>query len=45
MHACGVAHGDLKMANVLKIGDSYKLADLPALTRATTKMLTSGTHL
>jgi len=41
MHACGVAHGDLKMANVLKTGDSYKLADLPALTRATTKMLTS----
>lgn len=41
MHACGVAHGDLKMANILKIGDSYKLGDLPALTRATTKMLTS----
>jgi serine/threonine protein kinase len=41
MHACGVAHGDLKMANVLKTGEAYKLADLPALTRATTKMLTS----
>ena len=41
MHACGVAHGDLKMANVLKCGEAYKLADLPALTRATTKMLTS----
>ena len=37
MHACGVAHGDLKMANVLKTGDSYKLADLPALTRSPPK--------
>ena len=29
------------MANILKIGEAYKLGDLPALTRATTKMLTS----
>jgi hypothetical protein len=26
---------------VLQTGEAYKLADLPALTRATTKMLTS----
>uniref|UniRef100_A0A7S4HAD9 Protein kinase domain-containing protein n=2 Tax=Guillardia theta TaxID=55529 RepID=A0A7S4HAD9_GUITH len=40
MHACGVAHGDVKMANILNVGDEYWLGDLPALTRATTKMLT-----
>lgn len=41
MHACGVAHGDVKMANVLLMDDTFWLADLPALTRATTKMLTN----
>jgi len=41
LHACGVAHGDVKMANVMKIGDNFWLGDLPALTRATTKMLTN----
>jgi len=41
MHACGIAHGDVKMANVVRVEDGYWLGDLPALTRATTKMLTN----
>ena len=41
MHACGIAHGDVKMANVVQVGDGFWLGDLPALTRATTKMLTN----
>jgi hypothetical protein len=41
MHACGIAHGDVKMANVLIMNGTFWLADLPALTRATTKMLTN----
>ena len=41
MHGCGIAHGDVKLANILRMGDGYWLGDLPAVTRATTKMLTN----
>ena len=41
MHGCGIAHGDVKLANLLRMGEGYWLGDLPAVTRATTKMLTN----
>jgi len=41
MHACGSAHGDVKLANILYVEhDGYLLGDLPALLRATTRTFT-----
>ena len=41
MHGCGVVHGDVKLANIMRRGDGFWLGDLPAVSRPTTKMLTN----